>query len=822
MAKVSFKDLLLEKGDKFALIGGGVLAGAFALYGLVQVAGAGSPAAKAKEFASASEQVKSRVRQEGQPAAELPKWVTKSNEFIKVDPRKFDLAGPPFEAASRPDLTRQNPRVLGIVNAQYNVLTYPVRANDIIEVGDSIKVGVLRTVTAKGADARELNQATSQQLNKFKDGLKFRGGDYLSYLRNKQLRENQEKREKNGGQLPGVPGGQPGGPGGGSSGGPGGGFSGGPGGGSSGGPGGGFSGGPGGGFSGGPGGPGGGFGGSGGLGGGRGGGPGGYGGGLGGTATSRTDTTTEYVDPDKIEGRTLAQTILPLRAVCVTAAFPLKQQIEEVRLALRLRTTEEAIQQSSTPTQQGPVFDGFDVQRRQLAPGGKAYSEYIQLPILTIYATKIANRVLQNSPDDAYVAAYFNRIGQKMVSPIPEPVDGLGTYPQIRLPEIEAGVKKLKDLAVTPPTQSELEKILRGTVGEGVDPFAPSFGAAAAGGAAGGPPGIGSGRSGGAGSSGGGLGGLGGLGGAGRPPGSSGSSGGPGGPGNTLQTVAPSVDYTLLRFLDTEVEPGFTYQYRVSVRMLNPNSDKRRANTASDTEEKILNGPYVEIPAPITLPPELHIFAEASQKYIEKADEMVKEYRSSPQLKKALEVEEVEIGREVVVQVQRWMENLLIGGSTGQKEPVGTWVVSDVPVGPGEYIGKRQLVELPLWSSGQEAYVLRQTTGGTKIRDVKLKGWPINFRTPLVLIDFEGGKVTTRSEGRNLTDDADAELLILHPDGSLQVRNSAVDARDNERAEREKTWTDWLQKVRSRPETLPGGVPGGPGGPGGSSQPGGS
>ena len=783
MAKVSFKDILLEKGDKIALGVGGVLAGGFALYGLVQVASATSAASKANEFAAASQSVKSRVGSEGSPAPDLPAWVTKTNKFVRVNASDFKLTGPPFEAVNTPDLTRQNPNVLGIVNAQFDILTYPFRANDIIEVGDGeIKVGVIKDLQPNNKDLREIKQQNKNQLDRFRPKTQYRGRDAM--IAGRLLPQPPPGQQ---GQTP-PPGGQFGNPGGGL-GGPGGGL-----------------GGPGRG----PGGPGGGYGGQGGY---------GLGGQFGGgAATPRaTDVTTEYVKPEEAVNRVLAQTVYPLRAVCVTAAFPLKAQIEEVRVALRLKTAQEAIEQSSTTDQEGPVFDGIEVQRRSAPPGSSEVGDWQPVDIERQYATKIGNRVLENSPDNPYLA-YFIRLGQKLVTPIPAPIDGLGKYPEIQLPQIVEGIAKLKAASVQPQTESELAKMLKGKVA-GSDPFLAGFASQGGAGAAGGP---------------GGPGGFGtpnygtGMGGQQRPGGPDGGAlGGQPGPGGRLQAEVPPIDYTLIRFLDTTVEPGFTYQYRVRVRMKNPNNNKFKSLSADAAEVETLTGPFVAIPNSIILPPEFHFYAEESKQYVEHGEKLVGEYKNSSPLRKALEVEEVAEGRKAAVQIQRWTENLLIGGSTGQKEPVGTWVVADLPVGPGEFVGQRQLVELPLWSSGQQSYVLRETSAGTKIPGVQLKGWPINFRTNLVLIDFDGGKVTARQDGRTITDDSDSQLLILHPDGSLQVRDSGADAKDRERAERAKVWDDWVAKVRTQAQTPPAGLGGqggrgGPGGQGGFGGPGGS
>ena len=87
-------------------------------------------------------------------------------------------------------------------------------------------------------------------------------------------------------------------------------------------------------------------------------------------------------------------------------------------------------------------------------------------------------------------------------------------------------------------------------------------------------------------------------------------------------------------------------------------------------------------------------------------------------IKNLMDERAVQEGRKAVVQVQQWTQQIRL--DTGNKtEPVGTWVVSDLAVSPGEYIGKRQLVELPLWSAGLGNYVLRELTSGVRVWGVR-------------------------------------------------------------------------------------------------------
>src|SRR6185369_15642877 len=83
-----------------------------------------------------------------------------------------------------------------------------------------------------------------------------------------------------------------------------------------------------------------------------------------------------------------------------------------------------------------------------------------------------------------------------------------------------------------------------------------------------------------------------------------------------------------------------------------------------------------------------------------------------------------------------------------KKEPIGAWVVAEMPVGRGDFVGKKQFVKLPLWDSAKMEYQLRELPaeavrarpGGPKPKE-QPHGWLVNFASRDVLVDFEGGRV---------------------------------------------------------------------------------
>src|SRR5688572_23441021 len=56
------------------------------------------------------------------------------------------------------------------------------------------------------------------------------------------------------------------------------------------------------------------------------------------TGGQRADASVEYLTPEEVSKKNLplAQTVYPLRALMIQAAFPLKEQIKEMRKALRM------------------------------------------------------------------------------------------------------------------------------------------------------------------------------------------------------------------------------------------------------------------------------------------------------------------------------------------------------------------------------------------------------------------------------------------------------------------------------------------------------
>jgi len=298
------------------------------------------------------------------------------------------------------------------------------------------------------------------------------------------------------------------------------------------------------------------------------------------------------------------------------------------------------------------------------------------------------------------------------------------------------------------------------------------------------------------------------------------------------------IDHWLVRFVDADIKPGFTYQYRVRLVMQNPNMAEPQmvANPALvGPAYEFLRSRWTELPSQITVPPESFVFAFDPKQYETNVNRMFGPFQITPdgrQLPTAnpharadllnllkLRVSKLRPGIEgrggdayqnqAVVQVQRWLERVQTE-SSGRQEPIGTWVVAEVPVGRGEYVGRKQYLRLPLWSSVTEGYVLRATPDTLPPTRPKEKpkefppGWLVDFSSPDILVDFEGGMTrTSLVSGRSqIEEDSATELLIAEPAPGggtvLRVKNSVVDMADRARDQRTRNWDEWLKLVETR------------------------
>jgi len=347
VAKVNFQDLLLNQGEK-GLIGVGAIGlGGLLVWSVASAfGGPDSPTTVAGNMDKQAQRITNAV-QSNTPGeiAPLPPWVIKDESFVALDARQHALLSPSFEPTTEPSKLRDQPIVLTPVpgslggGVRFDLVRAPMPAYDVRNDNGKITVGVLTSL--------KINANDNKTLSGFRNNLKQKAGS------NNQPRPGMPAGGP-GGAMGGMgPGGRGGAMGGGAMGGGamGGGAMGG-----------------------------GGMGGQGGMGpGGMGGmGPGGRGG-MGGmmggmnAGDSRTETFVKYLTMeqfDKEANAVPAITVYPLRMLSVQMAFPLKQQFEEIRKALKLQSLSEAVAASGYNDPDG-LFQGIEVERREQLPDGQ-------------------------------------------------------------------------------------------------------------------------------------------------------------------------------------------------------------------------------------------------------------------------------------------------------------------------------------------------------------------------------------------------------------------------------------------------------------------
>ncbi len=265
---------------------------------------------------------------------------------------------------------------------------------------------------------------------------------------------------------------------------------------------------------------------------------------------------------------------------------------------------------------------------------------------------------------------------------------------------------------------------------------------------------------------------------------------------NTTEET-PRPEKILVRFYDTTVEPGMTYQYRVQVRMANPNyKNENRAVSKNITLEKEIRGPWAEMPEPVRVPDELLFYA-------------VDEKRSEGHV----------YNDRVPMQVQRWLEKIQADPNNQRSEfLVGDWSVLERElVRRGEYIGQVKETEVPVWWPTLKKYQFalhpeeakKKRSPGAP-RSSRQPGVPVNFDTQALLVDFEGGKHTYQVGANKISDESPIEVLVLTKDGKLRVHDSKADTEKEERSKRVEEWKTTLKNVKEDVDNMknPSGRPG--------------
>jgi hypothetical protein len=231
-------------------------------------------------------------------------------------------------------------------------------------------------------------------------------------------------------------------------------------------------------------------------------------------------------------------------------------------------------------------------------------------------------------------------------------------------------------------------------------------------------------------------------------------------------------DFALLRFIDTTIEPGYIYQYKIKVKMRNPNFGKRNLAYPSVGRDEDIVAPEFTMTPKIEVPNETEWYV---------MDEKPDHDR-------------------LLVEVHRWVDGVLTNPDDPNSEkPIGDWsVLEKAQAHRGEYVGRIQNVMLPEWKVEKETYELAVNSKTNRPRI------PVDFTTRsnaqveegVLLLDYAGGKGSSIQSGpKKNVDDIPVEALVLTPEGKLVVRSQPSDFKNTERETRAKSAKDWLVQV---------------------------
>lgn len=535
----------------------------------------------------------------------------------------------------------------------------------------------------------------------------------------------------------------------------------------------------------------------------------------------------------------LARQIQPRRLVVVHATFPYKEQLEIFRKALRKNTISELFTASSTGStvHQAPVFLGLNIKRQEILPDGKQ-TDWIDLYSTNtkgeiVVAREIKDLLIRSIYDEESYSQWAEFLQPGLATPLP--ALAFGEYPKLTLPDVTLksdedepetkpgqpmpmggkqpmlpGVKQpmpstggkqpmlpgvkdpkpgegtgsalgLKEIPVSfkvlrKSKNAHLESRFRGNIhpfypdGQNPDETPPG-GAPIGPGPKGGPP-IG-------------------VGPMPQPPGPGKRGGGeqvgpmpkPGGMAPETGAGDQFPEKKLIRFIDVDVQPGKTYVYSIQVRMYNPNfGNTARVQYAQLATIKELLSRWATTP-PITVTPEFQYYV-VDEKALDAAKFKTRVTRG---------IDDKDAGPDkVAIQIHTWVESFL--NANKARRDGGDWGIAErLLLSRGEWIGRRDVeVLFPEWNVLTEAFeVGAPPPADPKKKEPKKTGKTgvfLNFMPRLpapLVVDFQGGKQSNEESA--------VELLVLTPDGRLELRNSRQDTdkdspRGRERQERHDRW----------------------------------
>ncbi len=483
---------------------------------------------------------------------------------------------------------------------------------------------------------------------------------------------------------------------------------------------------------------------------------------------SESEIVYVSLDSPEVNNAVFAINLRPVRMARIQGIVPYKMQVEKYLRALRLNDDAQLTAEKLEPT-----YKGFNVERQILdADGKKVIKDWTYFDHV-----KAMENFQEPSPGTRLLFAAYEKLDERLKDFIPEPIHMLfmkapllahGSYETVQLVELGRALQELEKSG-PPKDLTDKEKKLKGK-GNPFDPVDLLT-----------PGQVGSGPQGGS------------I--QGAPPGG-GRAPAPGaGKGNdprvggmqqaTTRTNAAPV--WLLQFIDPTIEAGFCYKYRVQLKAVNPNYNKRDlvAFPGLALQEELVSD-WFEIADVVFAKPEEYIYAHGD-KLKERPSYGTPDYDTTS------------------VKYHRWYEYVRVTKDGGIPDPVGEWVVADVSAKRGQFIQDTKMFRLPLWSMVTGSYAFRDPINRVGDSKSRMKGENVNMEfRPLkdtLLVDFDGGSGIFRlPKAESVVDQCVAEILIITEEGTaIKVcsRNTVADKADAERKAREEAWLRWLEEVRT-------------------------
>jgi hypothetical protein len=303
-----------------------------------------------------------------------------------------------------------------------------------------------------------------------------------------------------------------------------------------------------------------------------------------------------------------------------------------------------------------------------------------------------------------------------------------------------------------------------------------------------------------------------------RGPGRPGTPGLPGGGLGDYSQDVELPEYVLVRLIDVTVEPGKTYEYRLQVRMGNPNHEHPEAASPAYRKEPEIVSDWSQVPIRVHVDPEMHFYA---------IDQVAIERETNPRYRDAGPHRNHNLvpDQQIYLQAHRWLETVR---PRGFSSPLvfGEWTVAErYPVWKGEYVGSEERVEVPVWQFARESFTIasdnttaKRTPGiGVYFGYAREK----NDTKEAILVDFTTGRhgykrIVSRSEDRpeplkTVDEVSGVEALVLRPDGRLMLLEGAEEYGDPERKKRVEKVRKRIADTKKPQRAAPGAGPGGGG-----------